>query len=162
MTQPKDPLFTKFRTMAILCMLLGPLLVSSSLITIGASHLLEWARVEGAPIKMPEPYAVLLRFSERSVWVMVPIGVLLFVAGLRAVRSPARGRPVLAWSAWATVLAMIALSITWSWSIADLSWGIGGHLFGWSTHLLQAVLVAMAARFLGRDDVKAVCEARSA
>lgn len=161
MAPPKDPLFTKFRTMAILCMLLGPLLVSSSLVTIGASQVVEWAKVEGAAIKMPEPYTVLMRFSERSIWVMIPIGVLLFVAGLRAVRSPARGRSFLALSAWVTVAAMIALSFTWSWSIADLSWGIGGHLFGWSTHLLQAVLVAAAARFLGRDDVKAVCEAHT-
>ena len=66
MTPSKDPLFTKFRTMAILCMLLGPLLVSSSLVTIGASHLVEWAKVEGAAINPMQGSEAAVRAPQRS------------------------------------------------------------------------------------------------
>jgi len=151
------------RTMSLLCLLLGPVLIVMSLMGFVAKVLMERAEEEGFLAEVPPGLLGMLDraaldFAVESSWVSVPLGLVLLVCGALALRDPARGRVILIRAAWISAVAMIGLGAMWSLAVEHSQLGIGGHISGWLGHGLQAGLAIVTARWLGKDDVRAACE----
>ena len=163
---PTDPaaevarLAKQARTMAILCAFLGPVIVATATLTYGLVRVLDRLRAQaGSENAIPKWFEPLLAFSTDSAPIQVGLGLLFTAVGIYAWRRPARGLPALRISAWIGAVAMLALAGLWWWGgqtsgsgAAYVGAGIGGHL-------VQAVMVMGAARFLGRADVRAAVAA---
>ena len=81
-------LYQKMRSMAILCILLGPLLALTAISSFLVKRVMDWADRHGVPSPMGELSAVLIDFSVKTAWVLVPLGALITVAGIRGTREP--------------------------------------------------------------------------
>ncbi|MFO0723720.1 MAG: hypothetical protein U1E65_08070 [Myxococcota bacterium] len=148
------------RSMAILCILLGPLLALTAISSFLVKRVMDWADRHGVPSPMGELSAVLIDFSVKTAWVLVPLGALITVAGIRGTREPRQGRRWLAFAAWLTTGTMVLLSMIWSWSLHGTRWDtLDGHLLGWGSHLANGVLTLVAARFLSSEALRRACEA---
>jgi hypothetical protein len=147
--------------MAIVCLVLGPLMLLSAAAMVGLAEAVAWAEREHllASGQLFPDVERMLRFSELSGVVLVPLSVVTIVVAARALGDLARGRTGLLLLGWAWVAGMVVLSALWEGIAFGDGVPLGTHLTGVLPHLLQAVLIGRACFFLARPDVKAACEA---
>lgn len=145
--------------MAVLCAVLGPMLVFMSLVGIAAQRLARHLVLRGyAPPMASSLNDMALDFSVRSTVISVPLGLLLLVSGVRALSDLAKGRRILRTTAWVTAAAMLGLGVMWSLAVEAVGLGVAEHVGGWLGHGFQALLAAWTARWLDRADVAAACD----
>ena len=154
-----SPEIRRMRSMAILCMLLGPLVSLMGLVAIATQRFMLWAAKRGIDTHADDLTRVAMDFSARTAGVMIPLGLVILIAGFRGVRDPRVGRRYLLGAAWFTTGTMVVLSVLWSYSLHGTSFDtFSGHLFGWASHLFNAVLTVLAARFLSSEPLRRACE----
>jgi hypothetical protein len=144
------------RTMAIVCAFLGPLLAVYALGALGAAIGVAWLEREHllVPNQLFPDVRMVLRFSELSSWVSIPLGLLITGSAIATLKSARRGRPWLAASGWISVLGSIGLVALWEYCAFESDARLETHLSGSLFHLLQAGLIARASWFLTRREVR--------
>lgn len=145
-----DVLRGQLRSTAILCAILGPVLLMMSATTYAAVKLIAHARAQPDIVvpAIPLQMEVVLAFADRSAGINVSLGILLGLAGWRGVRAPASGRR---WLVAAGGLALVAMFVlAWMWHDIAVRAAVqdGWDGFGVVVHLAQAALVARALVFL--------------
>jgi hypothetical protein len=148
------------RTMAILCAMIGPLMLILTLAMLGAAEAIDWAvdrHLIAEQLIRPE-LSRWLRFFELSSAIMIPLSVATLVIAIRALKHLGRGRHALWLLGWAWVGGMIVLSALWEGIAFGDNCALSDHLYGVSMHLIQAALIARACFYLARADVKAACD----
>lgn len=155
-----ERLRNQVKTMAVLCLVLGPSLAGLTLLSVLGKRLVDQlqasALMQGRGL--PPYQQISMEFGVQSALVSIPLGAVLMVAGWRAYRDLRRGRAILAVAAGVSVAAMFAYGVLWSVVVERRSGGAAAHLGGWLLHLVQAGAVGSALRFLLRPDVRAACE----
>ncbi len=161
MNDQPEKLRRQVKSMALLCALLGPSLGALTLLSYMSHRLMTHLMSSGMmPASQMEGYQrVSLDFGTRSAVVSIPLGAVLLVAGVRALRDLRRGHEALAVAAGVSLVAMLAYGVIWSVVVEAQDAGPIAHAGGWLVHLVQAAVVAGALRFLLRPDVRAACDA---
>lgn len=155
-----EKLRRQVKSMALLCALLGPCLGALTLLSYMSHRLLGHLLSSGlmAESQLDGYQRVSLDFGTRGAVVSIPLGAVLMVAGIRALRNLRRGREALVVAAAISIVGMFAYGAVWSVVVEKQGAGLVAHLGGWLVHLIQAGVVASALRFLMRADVRAACD----
>ncbi|MCC7384703.1 MAG: hypothetical protein IT384_22835 [Deltaproteobacteria bacterium] len=147
----RSRLLARYRSIAILTVVLGPVLVLLAIANVVMIRVLYWLlELQGtSTLPFGELTGASLAFGEASSLILGPLGAVLTWAGILAVRTtPAESRAGLVGSAWITVAAMLLLSGLWEVEAFRYHMDLGFHAGGVILHLLQALVVLQAIRFL--------------
>lgn len=148
-------LFRTARSMAILCTFFGPVIAGTTASTYALVALLDVARAEAGPdLPVPAWLDPLIVFSVDSAPLMLGLGALFTAVGGYAWARPRRGLGPLRVAAWIGVAGMLGLAGLWWWVARAHGMGAAWTGGGIGAHLVQAVMIVGAARYLGRPDVR--------
>lgn len=138
MSDPKK----QMRTMAIVCLILGPLLIVMALFTHGALRLYDYMLSTGVEVETMGAWTDLLfGFSRRSFPWMIVLGVSFTVTGFVGRGGGQRGRRALVVAGWIGSAGMVVLTVLWVLEVNQRGLHFLWHVIGVVLHGVQ--LVAM-------------------
>ncbi len=132
----------RLRSMALVCLLLGPLLILMALFTHGALRLYDHILAQDVEVETFGVWSELLfGFARRSFVWMMGLGVSFTITGFIGRSGGQRGRRALVVAGWFGSAGMVALTVVWVLEVQRLGMHFAWTVLGVAVHGVQ--LVAM-------------------
>lgn len=145
----------QLRTMALVCLLLGPILAVMAFVMHGGVLLYEHARTQPHFVltDLGPLTDLMFSFAARSFSWMVGLGVGFTVTGFLGRRPGRSGRLALIAAGWIGVVGMVVLTVIWMQQVERLELSVLWHVLGVALHGIQLVAIARGLLYLSSRPV---------
>ncbi|MEQ8273909.1 MAG: hypothetical protein RMA76_07015 [Deltaproteobacteria bacterium] len=145
----------QMKTMSMVCLILGPMMIILALVTHGALRLYDYAVEQQLPMEtLGGTTDLLFGFARSSFPWMLGLGVTFGVTGFIGRGGGQRGRKSLVVAGWIGTVGMVALTLLWVLEVHRLDMHWLWHVIGVVLHGVQ--LVAMIRGLLYLMSEKAI------
>lgn len=146
--------------MAIVCTLLGPLMVLMSGMIHASIAALDYLQSQPGmeEVEMLPMHHLVFGFADRSLWYLIGLGVAFSVTGIIALKGGRIGRLALLAAGWIGIAGMVVLTVVWVLEVVRLEMHFAWNVLGIVLHGVQAAAMVKGILYLSSKTTVAALE----